>query len=159
MNIDDKHDEQQRWIDDLLRAGANELSQLPPDTLRESVRSAVTRERRRAELTVCSLAAAACLAIVTGWTVLHAPQHPATIDAMDQRMAALTTPSKSRPISTSQVTTKQATFVSNSDAIAIPLESSSPDVTIVQLYPTTDTEQRWRRELIVSSISGESNGG
>ena len=44
-----------------------------------------------------------------------------------------------------------ATFVSTFDAIVVPLESASTDVTIVQVYPTTDTERRWRLEAAIST--------
>ena len=45
----------------------------------------------------------------------------------------------------------QATFVSTTDAIVVPLESPSSDVTVVQVYPTTDTERHWRLEAVLST--------
>jgi hypothetical protein len=46
-----------------------------------------------------------------------------------------------------------ATFVSTSDAIAIPLESPADNVTVVQVYPTIDTERRWQLETTLTTTS------
>jgi hypothetical protein len=52
-----------------------------------------------------------------------------------------------------------AAFVANGDAIAVPLASEDPAVTVVQLYPTTTTERRWRRELSLYAGSSGQDGG
>jgi hypothetical protein len=156
MNIDSDYDNRERWIDDLLRQAATDDSQAPPDSLRASFSAAVARQRRQRQRLAYGLAAAASFLIAAGWTVLH-PQRDIRGDK--HRVAALIHQSTPPAALSPPVASNRATFVSNGDAIAMPLESSSPDVTIVQVYPTTDTEQRWQRELTLSSISVESTGG
>ena len=51
------------------------------------------------------------------------------------------------------------TFVSDENTITVPLTSTASDVTVVQVYPTLETERRWHRELVLQSTQRKSNGG
>jgi len=155
MNTED-FDDQQHWIDELLRHGATDAWEAPPASLRESFRAAVARQRRFNRLLAGGLAAAAMLLIATGSTVLRNSQRT---NVVEHNVAAASDEVLSPATADPRVESRQATFVSNGESIAVPVESSSADVTIVRIYPTTDTEQRWRRELTMASIQSDSNGG
>jgi hypothetical protein len=59
----------------------------------------------------------------------------------------------------SHAATPHATFVSNGDTIAVTLESADDNVTIVQLYPTTETVRRARNAYALDLLYSESDGG
>jgi predicted anti-sigma-YlaC factor YlaD len=147
---------QQRWVDDLLRS--REIASLEPlpSELRNTLRKSITQRRRTARRFACSLAAAATVAIVAiGWTLQST--HLDNSRGLDRNRIAVhvasTSPDPRNP------TLPRATFVSNGDTIVVPIESTHNDVTIVRLYPTTETERRTRRELALQLIYSESNGG
>jgi hypothetical protein len=51
-------------------------------------------------------------------------------------------------------------FVSSGDAIAVQLSSPAPEVTIVQLHPTTITQRRAETDLFLRQLlRTEPNGG
>jgi anti-sigma factor RsiW len=131
--------DQQRWIDDLLHSPARIQLDTPSVTILDSFRVSVAQRRRRILQAACGLAAAATLLIAFGLLELH-------------RQAIGTWKSEEHSVAVSEAThapapvQPAATFVSTSDTIVVPLESPSADVTIVQVYPTTDTERRWRLE-------------
>jgi anti-sigma factor RsiW len=52
-----------------------------------------------------------------------------------------------------------AEFVSSGGAIAIPVASADPQVTIVKLYPTVTASRRWAREAALRRNSLSPNGG
>jgi len=92
----------------------------------------------------CGLAAAAALLVAAGWLERNR-QAVEPLKSAESSIAvaeAVHAPTSAQPT---------ATFVSTSDTIVMPLESPSTDVTIVQVYPTTDTERRWRLEATLST--------
>jgi anti-sigma factor RsiW len=148
---------QQRWIDNLLHS--NEFASIEPlpAGLRETLRRSNTKSRQTTHLIACGLAAAATIAIVAvGWTLKLNRQA-----AVFRASTATQTTAQVNPLNpnSSNSASRRATFVSNGDTIAVPLESGDDEVTIVQLYPTTETERRTRRELALQFIYSESNGG
>ena len=144
--------DQQQWIDDLLRSPERLEIEQPSATVLDPVRSTIVRRERQTLRTAYTLAAAAVLLIGIGWIVL------------DRQTAQPHTPATQEVVATKAhfsptATTPEATFVASTDAIVVPMESSSTDVTVVQVYPTTDTERRWRLEQSLSTLSTQPNGG
>lgn len=92
----------------------------------------------------CGLAAAATLLIALGLRQLNR-QANGPLKSEEPSVAV------TEPAHAPTAAQPSATFVSTSDAIVVPLESSSTDVTIVQVYPTTDTERHWRLEAVLST--------
>ena len=62
---------QQRWIDGLLRSSGNHDSELPPDEVLVTLRTAIAARRQTTKAFACGLAAAAVLFVAIGWTVLN----------------------------------------------------------------------------------------
>jgi anti-sigma factor RsiW len=144
--------DQQQWIDDLLQSPERVQLERPSVTILDSFRGSVAQRRRRVMQAACSLAAAATLLVAVGLVKLNRQANE--LLKSDEPGVAVTepdhAPTPAQP---------PATYVSSSDAIVVPVESPSDDVTIVQVYPTTDTERRWRLEQSFLSASTESNGG
>jgi anti-sigma factor RsiW len=136
--------DEQRWIDGLLHSSARLHLEHPPAAILDSVRVSHAHRRHRILQAACGLAAAAALLIATGWLALTGQgRSPTSPEKSDM---AVIEPTRARaPVQ------PQATFVTTSEAIAVPLESPSSEVTIVQVYPTTDTERRWRLEAALST--------
>jgi anti-sigma factor RsiW len=149
--------DQQRWIDKLLTS--NEIASLEPapPVLRHALRTSLGRRRRAVQLIACGLAAAAAIVIVAaGWTLkLH--RQPTNVAGPTTGPIAKTDVSETSESSHSVA--PHATFVSNGDTIAVPLDSADDNVTIVQLYPTTETARRTRLKLILQLTDSDSNGG
>ncbi len=147
---------QQRWINALLSSDACATVEPIPPTLRDTLRAAIARRRQAARFIACGLAAAATLAIVAvGWTLqlnrrADGPRDPTT-DHLTAHIDLVNSESANAAPS-------RATFVSNGDTIAVSLESADDNVTIVQLYPTTETERRTQNELTLELLYSESNG-
>jgi anti-sigma factor RsiW len=144
--------DEQRWIDDQLRSPGRIQLEQSPTLLVASIRKSLTQQRRKRLRAACGLAAAAVLLIAAGWLKLNREATGPITERANSVAAveAVHSPPRPRP---------QATFESTTDAIVIPLESPDPDVTVVQVYPTTATERRWRMELVISETSTISNGG
>jgi hypothetical protein len=152
---------QQAWINRVLQSDLSATLEPAPDTLHETIRTSIARHRQTARLAACGLAAAAAAIVIVaiGWTVKLNRQstevaiHGTNIagdDTIDESNAVDPPPNGSP--------SPRATFVSNGDAIVVPVESPADNVSVVQLYPTTETERRWRRELAMQS-NITSNGG
>ena len=109
------------WIDGLLTSP--EAKPTPPPALRTKIRRAAGR-RRRVRLARRLVAAAALLVALVYWPrneqVVEAPPAP--------------------PV---------ATFIAGDDTIAVEIESSSPNVTILQLYPTLSAQRHRQREALL----------
>lgn len=158
---------QQRWIDDALRAD-EAAAQTAPPTLRAATAEAITdvrhKQRLRRMLTG-SLAAAASVALLATWQ-LRAPHlapgsaggAAATPNVVVQREA---TPRQSRGVLEEIHTPAKiaATFTAGGSGIAIPVASDSPDVTIVQFYPTTEADRRLQRQRELEAKYRELIGG
>jgi hypothetical protein len=142
---------QQRWIDNLLCS--DERASLEPVPLfrRETFLAPTTPRRQSTRVVACGLAAVASVCIVAVGLALKqtgpVPQsrQPATSNVASR--------------STTNAATPRATFVSNGDTIAVPLESPDDNVTIVQLFPTTVTERQTRLELVLQLSDSQSDGG
>jgi anti-sigma factor RsiW len=152
--------EQQRWIDNLLCSDAAAQAEQAPMALRDSIRAIPSRRRQRVSLIACGMAAAAALLIAVGWTALRSgPADIAHDQAANVTVNQDVSPTVVTPAVVKDSLRPRATFVSGGDAIAVPLESTDDDVTIVQLYPTTQTERRLQRELALQVTLSDSNGG
>jgi anti-sigma factor RsiW len=143
--------DEQQWIEDLLQSPARIQLERTPATILDSVHVSLA-QRRRVLQAACGLAAAAVLLIAVGWLGLNRQSTCPVISKIQDVAVA-------EPVHAPSPTQPQATFVTTSDAIAVPLESSSADVSIVQVYPTTEAERRLRLELTLTSTSSKSNGG
>jgi len=144
--------DEQRWIDSLLQSPARLQIEGTPITIVDSIRSSVAHCDRRLLRAAYSFAAAAVLLIGVGWIALdYRVKHPKASAIQD--VAVVEATRVSVPVQ------PLATFVPTTDAIVLPLESLSTDVTAVQVYPTIDTERRWRLELTLTSTSTKPNGG
>jgi anti-sigma factor RsiW len=160
--------DQQRWIDALLTsndaAAIESLPQSAPRTI------PLPRSGRRRAL-VAAASAAAIVALTASivfplagkrglgegrpTAASHLPPKPTAPDAAEPPSLQISVdhPSPSPPISSS------ASFVSAGSAIAVPLASGDPQVTIVQLYPTVTAQRRWAREAAMRSSAISPNGG
>lgn len=143
--------DEQNWIDGLLQSPARAQLERTPARILDSVRTSVVQRDRRILRAVFGLAAAAVLLIGAGWMALHQRVvHPKASATQEIAVVEAHLPAHAQP---------QATFVATTDAIVVPLESASSEVTVVQVYPTTDTERRWRLEQSLLSASTKPNGG
>ncbi len=160
--------ERQRWIDGLLRSReAAEFEAAPTWVV---VASAATARRRRRRRVALGAALAAALATIAAWPRFPLPRREGTgegrqtvdadTDVHRPKTVENPSPSPSLPGRGMQASYPQAaaTFVSTG-AIVVPVESSSPEVTIVQVYPTLDAQRRLEIAAAVSSFSMKPNGG
>ena len=140
--------DEQRWIDGLLQSPTRiELEHTPPALL-ETIRSSVARQERSKLRVTYSLAAAAVVLIGIGWFALREPKPPRDEATNNPTVAAAPEiPELDQAPSPKQ----QATFVASTDSIVVPVESSSSDVTIVQVYSTTEAERRQRLNTVLST--------
>jgi predicted anti-sigma-YlaC factor YlaD len=136
--------DQQQWIDSILCSPARIQLERPPVTILDSLRVSLAQRRRRLLQAACGLATAATLLIAVGLLELN-PQANGNLGSAENSVAV------TAPAHTPPPVQPAASFVSTSDAIVVPLESPSDEVTIVQVYPTTDTERRWRLEAVLST--------
>jgi anti-sigma factor RsiW len=144
--------DEQRWVDSLLQSPVRIQIERAPAELLDSFHSSLPQRRRHVVQAACGLAAAAVLVIALGWLQLNRQaKQPSIAKGQDVAVA--------KPVQEIPSSKSQATFVASTDAIVVPLESSSADVTIVQVYQTTDTERRWRLEQSLLNASTKSNGG
>jgi anti-sigma factor RsiW len=149
--------DEQNWIDGLLRSDVCRSHETAPVSLIESIRDATMVHRRRSAFLVAGsfAAVAAAILVAAGWTLALSRQ--ATKVAATDPAAA--TDTITQPAVSPGVVRTKAVFVGTGEAIAVPIESSDDNVTVVQLYPTTDTERRLRRELAFQSFESDANGG
>lgn len=120
---------EQQWIDNLLQSPLRSELEPTPHNVFASVQTSLSpTDKRWARLLPAVLVVAAALIVAAGWTVLQwrineEPIHrgtPTDIASMEQPAA------KVQP---------HATFVSNSNNIAVPVKSRHADVTIIRIYP------------------------
>jgi anti-sigma factor RsiW len=121
-------DEQNR-IDALLGGSALANLEAPPPALVEQVGRTLHRRRRFARLAACGLAASAAAVLLVGiaWTTGYSRPE-----------AALGPPVSAAPVQNDSE--PWATFVGGPDVIVMPIESESPDVTIVRVYPVFEPD-------------------
>jgi len=143
--------DEQNWIDSLLQSPERIQIERTPPAILDSFHISVSQHRRVWQ-TACVFATAAVLVVALGWLVLNRQARLPSISEVQNA-----TVPESVPAATP--TPSQATFVATTDAIVVPLESPSTDVTVVQVYPTTDTERRRQFEQSLISASTIPNGG
>jgi len=136
--------DQQQWIDELLQSPERLELELPSVTILDSLHVSLARRHRRVMQAACGLTAAATLLIAVGLVKLNRQ----AIGPLKSEGLGVALAEQTRAPTPAQT---PASFVSTADAIVVPLESTSDDVTIVQVYPTTDTERRWRLEAVLST--------
>jgi hypothetical protein len=156
--------DQQRWIDELLRSPAARQWEAAP---RATFAAALKRRRRRG--LALGMAAAASVAAAMAWAFIAHPgrigpgiaAETLAVSSRPKEAKAIAPPS---PLPTRQVkkmpaAAAEATFVSSSDAIAVPLESPAANVTVVKVYPTVNAQRRLQLAATLSSLTSEPNGG
>jgi hypothetical protein len=141
--------DQQQWIDNLLRSDeAAAIDASPPTTLR-------MRRPSRRRIVAAVLAASVAAALAAPFIpLLHrkglgdgrpevaslpSPQSSAqtAIDASPPPPATIADPSPSSSLQGTEIADKPiATFASNGNAIAVPLDGEDTEVTVVRLVPT-----------------------
>jgi anti-sigma factor RsiW len=146
--------EQQRWIDDLLQSQVRAELERTPRAIVDSVQKVAARHDRRRRVLTYALATAAALLIAVGWLAHRRSAATPPMQSATQEIAVADAPrvptNESKP---------EGTFVATTDAIVVPVDSSSDDVTIVQVYQTTESERQWRLDHTLSNISTKLNGG
>jgi len=152
--------DEQRWIDGLLHSDLRASLEPTPAALRETLHTSIARRRRTSRYIACGFATAATLAIVAlGWTLkLNRQANDARVQGANDIASHDNSLNPTLNQTLANDASPRATFVSSGDAIVVPLESEG-DVTIVQLYPTIQTERRMRLELALQFTNLESNGG
>jgi predicted anti-sigma-YlaC factor YlaD len=162
--------EEQQWIDGFLRSPeAVEAEKTPADVLQKVAAGMYAARRRRIlRRSLVGAAAAAVIGAIAFWQ-LAAERTPQRIAApgsaggstyqSDIKLAA--TPRQSRGLKKDVQVHElaAASFIPSNDAIAVPVASDDDEVSIVQLYPTTTTERRWRRELSLNAGLAGQDGG
>jgi anti-sigma factor RsiW len=144
--------DEQHWVDSLLQSHLRIQLERTPATVLDSLRSSQSNRRRHLWQAACGLAAAAVFLIAFGWIALHK-------DVVHSKSSATQNLAIVEKANVFAHVRPQATFVATADAIVVPLESPSPDVTVVQIYPSIDTERRRRFEHSLLSTSTIPNGG
>ena len=146
-------DDYQQWIDGLLRTSAAEAA--TPETLPKRIKTSIRDYRRRMLIwksTAVLTAAAASIALIAIFQQEHPPVN------VDRQVVSLPTdspPTNSNPAINSPQ--PKATFTPRSDLLAVPLESNDPQVTIIQIYPTTHTHRRRQRQATLQAINEQIN--
>jgi anti-sigma factor RsiW len=131
LNCDDCREavDEQQWIDGLLQSRQLQELEPTPRHLTEAMQLVMARqERRQKRLMAVAWATAAALLVALGSIPLSRHAGDWLGKGVDAR--SITTndkqPAYDRP---------RATFVASSNAIAVPIASRHPDVTIVRVYP------------------------
>jgi hypothetical protein len=169
----------QQWIDNLLRSSEAAELEIAPESAHVAT-ATVIRQFRRRQVRRRSLAVFAAAAAMVGAVAMwpnapllrrEGPGKGLARPLLVQTPAAQHNVEQPSPIHSSLprvargvlqergIKSPKAAFVTNGDSIAVPLESDDPAVTVVQLYPTTTTERRWRRELSLYAGSTGQDGG
>ena len=149
-------DEQQRWIDELLRSSAAAELESAPAGVKFTTAAAIGTLRRRQmrRRSFAVFAAAAAVAAVWAWPEAPLPRREGSGEGLNTP-AIVQTPLKSPRIenpSPSPSLQGRGIFVANGDAIAVELPSSAPEVTVVQLHPTTIAQRRVENELVIRQL-------
>ncbi|NOY40615.1 MAG: hypothetical protein GXP26_02090 [Planctomycetes bacterium] len=145
-------DDFQHWIDRLLTS--DHATATAPTTLHHRIGKKLRHQRRRSLAWKTAAATAATLALVALFQ-----QPPVSVDRKVVSQPKTPPPTITNPTPPSPQLpaphTPVATFIARGDMIAIPLKSNDPQVTIVQVYPTTITHRRWRREAAQRALAAQ----
>ena len=154
--------EQQRWIDELLRSHEAAELEAAPTTSYASIATAIVKQRRR-QLARRSLAglAAATIATMLAWPSAPLPRTEGMGEELrtSPSVETRTIEASSENPSPSPSLPGRGIFLTGVDAIAMELESESPDVTVVEVLPTVSAEHQLHRELALQDESFEPFGG
>jgi anti-sigma factor RsiW len=145
--------EEQHWINNLLQASSRLETEAPPPYIARELRVvAASRESHRNHAVAIALATAAALLVAVTWLLNHPtgtlPEHLATTNQI---------PNTPEP--------PHALFVAGSGAIAVPVESRHPDVTIVRIYSTFQPANNSKmaafepESINLNNLTDFSNGG
>ncbi len=149
--------DEQGWIDSLLRSDAAAEIEAP--------RTLVLRPRPRGKWLVAAAAAAVAAAAAS---LLPLPAREGTGEGFPtvaedtgvELNAIVGNPSPSPSLPGRGISEPPAaTFISSGSAIAIPVASPDPQVTIVKLYPTLTASRRGARERAFRAEFTNPNGG
>jgi anti-sigma factor RsiW len=150
--------DQQAWIDALLR------SDVAADV--EAPQTVLLRPKSRARRWVVPAAAAAAVAAVAALLLL--PRRMGTGEGLPpvvehtrpKTEVIVRNPSPSPSLRRRETSEPPAAaFVSSGAAIAIPVASADPQITIVKLYPTLTAARRWERERALHVNFNRPDGG
>jgi hypothetical protein len=173
MNHDDTNDistdredasDLQQWIDGLLRSSDAAVLEAAPATTHAAATTAVQqlhRYRKRRQ-TLAVFASAAAIAAIAMWPNAPLPRREGTGERLATPLVshASEAPETVENPSPSPSLQGRGMFVSSGDAIAVQLSSPAPEVTIVQLHPTTITQRRAETDLFLRQLlRTEPNGG
>jgi len=158
----------QQWIDGLLRSSDAAELEAAPATTHAAATSAIKQLRRyrKRRQALAVFASAAAIAAIATWFISPLPRREGTEEGLKTPLVHRTpeapttieNPSPSPSLQGRGINVV-ARFESNGETIAIPLASDDPQVSIVQLYPTTTTERRWRRESTLYARHSGQDGG
>jgi anti-sigma factor RsiW len=157
---------QQQWIDGALRAD-EVAAQTAPLSLLAATAEAITdvRRKQRRGMLAGSLVAAASVALLVSWswrTPTVAPGSAGGSVTMPEDVVQRdATPPRRRGLEEEAPASSKiaATFTASGSGIALPVASDSPDVTIVQFYPTTEADRRLQRQRELEAKYRELIGG
>lgn len=158
---------QQQWIDGALRVNEVAAHTAPLAVLAATAEAItdVRRKQRLPRMIAGSLATAASVALLAAWHLREPPLPPGSAGGSVTTSVDIAqheaTPRRSRgleeePRASSKIA---ATFTAGGSGIAIPVASDSPDVTIVQFYPTTEADRRLQRQRELEAKYRELIGG
>jgi hypothetical protein len=150
--------DQQNWIDSMLRSSHRSQLEPIPSHLAKPSRTARTHSRRNALVAACGLASAAALLVaISHWQLNRQAMTDSNQTTSINRTAQTTRADEKKP--------PTATFIGGPDVIAVPVESHSPNVTVVRIYPTyrppqdRETVAVHSNSATTSNWSSYSNGG
>lgn len=143
-------DDYQQWIDGLLRSPSAEAS--TPSGLAQRIETNVRSRQRRSLVwkSAATLAAAASIALLA---IYQSQPAPNSVARQSESPPMVTDSSGGED--PSDVLPARATFVARGDLLAIPIESDDPQVTIIQVYSTTQTHRRRQREATLQAINDQ----
>jgi hypothetical protein len=144
--MNEPSDDLQQWIDGLLTSP--EAKPEVPQALRAEIQRAIGR-RRRVKMARRLVAAAAVFAALVFW--------PRGDRGTEDPQLAVTPP----PALQEHLVEPVARFIADDDTIAVEIESPSPNVTILQVYPTLSAQRHREREALLQQVtrSVSYNGG
>ena len=142
--------DQQNWIDSMLRSPRlSQLEPAPPHVVKPS-RTARTPRRRHALVAACGLASAAALLVaISHWQLNRQAMTNANQTTGINHTAEIPLAAQNKP--------PTATFIGGPDVIAVPVESHSPNVTVVRIYPTYRPPQDGETVAVHSNAATTSN--
>jgi len=120
--------DQQRWIDGLLQSSLA-LEPAPDAIVNALLATPVRQSLLTRRIVAAVMATAAAILVATGWVWLNRQAEDGT------NSVAISGPANGEQVNAGRNETA-ATFVSDSNAIAVPVESRHHGVTIVRVYPT-----------------------